>query len=85
MYICTCSVRSDKYKCMKKHAFIFDSHLKPLHQSNCCGDIIDNRADEPIFVLEDKEREININFRYALKYIFGEKFTVEYLYKITPC
>ena len=54
VYICTRSVRSEKYKCKKKHAFVFDSHFKPLHQSKYCGAIIDNRADTPICVLEDK-------------------------------
>ena len=32
LYICTCSVRYDEYKCNTKHAFVFDSHFKPLHQ-----------------------------------------------------
>ena len=30
--ICTCSVRSDEYMCQTKHAFVYDSHLKPFHQ-----------------------------------------------------
>ena len=55
VYICTCLVRSYEYKYKTKHAFIFDSHFKPLHQSNVFGDLIDNRADAPICVLEDKD------------------------------
>ena len=85
VYICTCSVRYDEYKCMKKHAFVFDSNFKPLHKSKRYGGLIDNIADAPICVLEDKERETKLNFRYALKNFFGGKFTVEYIYKITPC
>ena len=85
VYICTCSVRYDEYKFKTKHAFVFDSHFKPLHQSKFCGDLIDNRADAPICVLEDKERETKLNLRYALKYFFGGQCTVEYVYKITPC
>ena len=32
VYICTCSVRYDEYKCKKKHVIVFDSHFKPLHK-----------------------------------------------------
>ena len=28
MYICICNVKSDEYKCRKKHAFVYDSHSK---------------------------------------------------------
>ena len=44
-------------KSVFKNAFFNDSYFKPLHQSKCWGDIIDNRADAPICVLEDKDRE----------------------------
>ena len=54
VYICKCSVKYDEYKCMTKHASIFDIHLKTLHQSKCCGAQIDNKADAPICVFEDK-------------------------------
>ena len=57
VFICTCNVQSVEYNCCKKHAFVYDSHFKPLHQTKCCGVLIDNRADAPICVLEDKERE----------------------------
>ena len=67
MYICICNVKYDEYECWTKHAFFNDSHFKPLHQSKFCGAIIDNRADKPICILEDKDREININLIYALK------------------
>ena len=32
VYICKCSVISDEYKCKTNHAFVYDSHFKPLHQ-----------------------------------------------------
>ena len=32
VYICTCSVISDEYKCNKKHSFVYDSQFKPLNQ-----------------------------------------------------
>ena len=57
-----------------------DSHFKPLHQSKCCGDLIDNRVDAPICVLEDKDREKNINLRHALKKCFGDISHEEYVY-----
>ena len=41
-------------KCMTKHAFYFYSHFRTFHQSKCFGALIDNRADAPICVLEDK-------------------------------
>ena len=37
--------------------FDYDSHFKHLHQSKCCEALMDNRADTPICVLEDKDRE----------------------------
>ena len=45
VYICICSIRSDEYLFNKKHALFYDIHFKPLHQSKCCGGIIDNRSD----------------------------------------
>ena len=57
VFICTCNFKSDEYKFCTKHAFVYYGYLKPLHQYKFCGDIIDNRADAHIFVLEDKDRE----------------------------
>ena len=54
--IFTCNFQSDEYNCCTKHAFVYDSHFKHLHQSGCCGVLIDNIADAPICVLEDKYR-----------------------------
>ena len=34
VYICTCSFRSDEYMSKTKHAFVYDSHFKPLQQSS---------------------------------------------------
>ena len=62
-------VKSDEYNCWTKHDFIYDSHFKPLHQTKCCGVLIDNRADAPICVLEDKDR--GKKMRHALKEFFG--------------
>ena len=85
MYIGTCLVRSDSYKCKTKYAFFYDSHFKSLHQSKCCEAFVENRADAPICVLEDKELETKLNLRHSLKSFFGGKCTVEYVYKINPC
>ena len=71
VYICTCNDESYEYKCWKKHEFFYDSHFKPLHQSKCCGALIDNRAGAPTLVFEDRDREKNINFRFSLKELFG--------------
>ena len=49
VYICTCSVKYDEYKCMTKHAFSFDIHFKPLHESKYCGALIDNISDALFF------------------------------------
>ena len=56
VYICTCSVRSDEYKCMKKHEFVYKSHFKPLHQSKYCVAFIDNRSDAPLCVMQVNDR-----------------------------
>ena len=85
VYICICYVKYDEYKCWTKNAFVYDSQFKPLHQLKCCGDLIYNRADSPICVLEDKYRETKLNFKYALKEFVGGMCHVEYVYKITPC
>ena len=37
VFICTCNIQSVEYECWKKHAFVYVSHFKPLHQSKCCG------------------------------------------------
>ena len=49
VFICTCNVKYDEYKCWTKHAFVYDSYFKLLHQSICFGAIIDNRADAFFF------------------------------------
>ena len=48
VFICTCNVQSVEYNCLTKHAFVYDNHFKPLHQTIGCGVLIDNRADAPI-------------------------------------
>ena len=75
----------NKYKCWTKHAFVYDSHFKPLHQNKCCGVLIDNRADAPICVWEDKYRESKKKLAGALRELFGGKCHVEHVYRITPC
>ena len=85
VYICTCNFHYDEYNLWTKHAFFYDSHYKPLHQTKCFGVLIENRADAPICVLEDKDRETKKQFNYALKEFFGGKCHVENVYKITPC
>ena len=56
VFICTCNVQYVGYNCCTKHEFVYDSHFEPLHQTKCCGVLIDNRADAPICVLGDKYR-----------------------------
>ena len=56
VYICTWNVKNVEYDLWTNHAFVYDSHYKPLHQTKCCGVLIDNRDDAPIFVLDDKDR-----------------------------
>ena len=67
-----------------KNMHFFRSHFKPLHQSKCCGALIDNRAGVQMFVSGDKEIETKMNLRYSLKDFFGGQCTVGYVYKITP-
>ena len=71
VYICTCNVKYDEYKCWKKHAFVYDIKFKPFRQSKFCGDLIDNRDDGPICVLKDKDRETKKLLRYAFIEFFG--------------
>ena len=85
VYICTCNVKSIEYNLWKKHAFVYDSHYKPLHQTKCCWVLIDNRANAPICVLEYKDRESKKQLDHALKEFFGGKYHVKIVYKITPC
>ena len=67
VYIFSCSVRSEEYRCKTKHAFVYDSHFNIFHQSECCGDHIDNKSDAHIFVLEDNNRETKLNLKHTLK------------------
>ena len=48
VYICVCNVQNVKYDLWTRHAFVYDSHYKSLHQTDCCGARIENRADAPI-------------------------------------
>ena len=85
VFIFTCNVQYDEYNFWTKHEFFYDSHFKPLYQSKCFGVLIDNRADAPICVLEDKYRGTKKKLRHPLIELFGGMFHVEYVYRITPC
>ena len=54
--------------CKTKHIFFYDSHFKTLLQPKCCGDLIDNRTYEPIFVLDYNERVTKKIFKRTLKF-----------------
>ena len=84
VYIYVCNVNNVKYNLWTKHAFVYESHYIPLHQTECCGVLIDNRADAPICVLEDKDRTKNSDLDLALRQFFEVRCHVEHLYKITP-
>ena len=85
VYICVCNVHNVKYNLCTTHAFVYDSHYNPLHKTECCGVLIDNRADAPIFFLEDIDRASKRYLDIALRQFFEGICHVEYVYKITPC
>ena len=80
VYICTCNVQYVEYNCWTRHAFVYDIRCKPLHQTKCCGVLIDNRADAPICVLEDKDRESKKQLDHALKEFFGGKCHLSFFF-----
>ena len=85
VYVCTCNVQSVEYNLWKEREFVYNSHYKPLHQTKCCGVLIDNIADAPICVLEYKDRESKKQLDHAHKEFFGGKCHVEIVYRITAC
>ena len=85
VYICVCNVHNVKYDLWTKHELVYDSNYKPLHKTECCGVLIDNRADAPICVLEDKDRASKKYLHLALRQFFEGRCHVEHVYKITPC
>ena len=85
VYICVCNIHNVKYNLWTKHYFVYDSHYKPLHQTECCGVLVDNRADALIFVLEDEDRARNSYLDLALRQFFEWRCQLEYVYKINPC
>ena len=72
VYICVCNVHNVKYNCCKKHAFVYDSHYKPLHKTECCWVLIDNRSDAPICVLEDNYRASKRKMDLAIRQFFED-------------
>ena len=78
-------VKYVEYNLWTNHAFVYDSHYKPLHQTKCCGVLIDNRADAPFCVLKGIDRASKKQLDHALKEFFGGKCHVEIVCKITPC
>ena len=71
--------------CGQSMHFFFEIHYKPLHQTECCGVLIDNRSDAPIFVLEDNDRASKRDLDLSLRHFFEGRCHVEHVYKITPC
>ena len=61
VFIFTFNFQYIEYECWTKHSFVYDSHFKPLRQTKCCGVLVDNKADAPIRVLKDKDRESKKN------------------------
>ena len=53
--------------CVRQTYIFYDSHFKPLNQLKCCGDLIDNRSNEPICVLAYKKIYNKIKLIHALK------------------
>ena len=84
-YICVCNAQNVKYNLWTNHAFVYDSHYKPLHKTECYWVLIDNRADATICVLEDKDRASKRDLDLALRQFFEGRCHVEHVYKITPC
>ena len=68
-----------------KHAFVYDSHYKHMNKADCCGVLIDNRADAPICVLENKDRDTMKRMKCVLRQFFEGICHVEHVYKTTPC
>ena len=66
--------------CKKKHAFVYNIHFKPSHQSKCFGDLIDNEVNAPICVLGEYNRETKLSLKHSLKMFFGGLCTVKYLF-----
>ena len=62
VFICTCNVQSVEYNCWTNNEFFYNRNFKPLQQTKCCGVLIDNRADAPICILEDKYIESKKNW-----------------------
>ena len=54
-----------------KNMHFYDIHFKPLHQSKCCGVLVNNRDDANIFVFEDKYISTNKTLGHALMEFFG--------------
>ena len=69
VYICSCSVRSEEYMCMKKYAFVYDSHFKKCINQNVVGIslIIDHMQ---LFVLWRITTEKKLNLKHALKLLW---------------
>ena len=55
------------YQYKTKHVFDYYSHFKPLHQPKWYGDLIYNRLDAHIFVMDDNDIEPKNNLKKALK------------------
>ena len=71
--------------CKIKTLFVYDSHFKCLHQTKCCWDLIDNRADAPSCVLDDIDIKTKLKIQTRSEIFLGGLCTVEYVYKINPC
>ena len=52
VYMCTCSVQSEYYHIKTKHLFLNDSYFKKLNQQKCFGDLVHNRLDAIMCVLD---------------------------------
>ena len=51
VYICTCNVKNVERRYKTSHAFAYDSNLKPSGQKQSCGELINNRKNSPLCVL----------------------------------
>ena len=83
VYVYICTVYSSVFKEVSQNTFIYDSHVSTKDNSECCGEIIDNRLYAPICVLEKKDRKSKGALENIIRKLFDGNCIVKFAFKVT--
>ena len=87
VYLCLCTAKYiiwPNQPVTEKHAFVYNSEYREEKNHWILGAIIDNRQNEPIFLIEEKDRESKEDSRKVFNDFFKADVTITNVFLVEP-